>query len=50
MIYIFLAHGFEEIEAIVPRDVLKKAHINIATISIDKTVVESKNRVRYDDK
>ena len=43
MIYIFLAPGFEEIEAIVPRDVLKKANIDVNTVSIKETetVVES---------
>ncbi len=32
MIYIFLAPGFEEIEAIVTRDVLKKANIDVHTV------------------
>lgn len=41
MIYIFLAPGFEEIEAIVPRDVLKKAHIGVSTVSIGEKTVES---------
>ena len=41
MIYIFLAPGFEEVEVIVPRDVLKKASIDVNTVSIGETVVES---------
>ena len=41
MIYIFLAPGFEEIEAIVTRDVLKKAHIHVNTVSIGEKIVES---------
>ncbi|MBO6127159.1 MAG: DJ-1/PfpI family protein [Clostridia bacterium] len=41
MIYIFLAPGFEEIEAVVPRDVLKKANIDVATVSIGEKIVES---------
>lgn len=41
MIYIFLAPGFEEIEAIVTRDVLKKANIDANTVSIGEKIVES---------
>ena len=41
MVYIFLAPGFEEIEAIVPRDVLSKAGIDVNTVSIGEKVVES---------
>ena len=41
MIYIFLAPGFEEIEAVVPRDILKKANIDVNTVSIGETIVES---------
>ena len=41
MICIFLAPGFEEIEAIVPRDILKKANIDVNTVSIGEKIVES---------
>ena len=41
MICIFLAPGFEEIEAIVPRDVLKKANMYVNTVSIGERIVES---------
>ena len=41
MICIFLAPGFEEIEAVVPRDVLIKAGIDVNTVSVGEKVVES---------
>jgi len=35
--YLFLANGFEEIEAIAPIDILRRANINIQTVSISNT-------------
>ena len=46
MIYIFLAPGFEEIEAIVPRDVLKRANIDVNTVSIGEKIVESTKELK----
>ncbi|MCK9479918.1 MAG: DJ-1/PfpI family protein [Firmicutes bacterium] len=35
MIYMFLAEGFEEIEAIMPLDILRRAGANIQTVGIE---------------
>ncbi len=39
MIYLFLAEGFEEIEAIAPLDILRRAELEIATVGIGRKVV-----------
>lgn len=40
MVYLLLADGFEEIEALTPVDVLRRGGVNLKTVSIgDKTVV-----------
>ncbi|MBR2578747.1 MAG: DJ-1/PfpI family protein [Clostridia bacterium] len=41
MIYIFLADGFEEIEAIVPRDILRRGGVDVLTVGVTGDVVES---------
>ena len=39
MVYIFLADGFEECEALVPLDILRRGGINVNTVGIGgKTV------------
>lgn len=36
-VFIFLADGFEEIEAIAPIDILRRAEVNVVTVSISNT-------------
>ena len=44
MIYMFLANGFEEVEALAPLDMLRRAEIEIKTVGIGaKTVVGAHN-------
>lgn len=45
MIYAFLATGFEEVEAIAPIDVLRRAGLEVKTVSVtaDKTVLGAHN-------
>lgn len=41
MVYIFLADGFEEVEAVVPRDILKRGGVEVATVGVTGDVVTS---------
>ena len=46
MIYVFLAEGFEEIEALAPLDILRRAGIEVEMVSItDNQVVRSSHGV-----
>jgi len=39
MVYVFLADGFEEIEALTPVDIMRRANLNVATVGISGTSV-----------
>ena len=39
MIYMFLADGFEEVEALCPADIIKRAGLDITTVGIGKKTV-----------
>ena len=44
MIYVFLANGFEECEALVPIDILRRADFNVKTVGIgSKTITGAHN-------
>lgn len=44
MVYLFLAEGFEECEALIPLDILRRANVEIKTIGVTgKTVCGSHN-------
>lgn len=39
MVYMFLADGFEEVEALTPLDILRRARIPVSTVGVDSTAV-----------
>ena len=41
MVYHFLANGFEDMEAVVPFDLMKRAGIDVVTVGVGKTAVKS---------
>ena len=41
MVYLFLANGFEDMEAVVPFDLMKRAGIRVTTVGIGGKTVES---------
>ncbi len=48
-VFIFLANGFEEIEAIAPIDILRRAELDVVTVSIsDSKMVEGAHGVKVE--
>ena len=45
MIYIFLADGFEECEALVPLDILRRANIEVKTVGINNKAVTGSHKI-----
>ena len=46
MVYLFLADGFEEIEALSVVDILRRAKIEVTTVGIDKTVINGAHGIK----
>ena len=46
MIYILLANGFEEIEALTPRDILLRGGVDVKTVGVNSINVESANKLK----
>ena len=40
MIYVFLADGFEECEALVPVDILRRAGFDVITVGISSDIIK----------
>lgn len=45
MVYLMLANGFEEVEALAPLDILRRAEIEVKTIGISERIVTSSHGV-----
>lgn len=43
MVYVFLATGFEEIEAVAPLDILRKSGVDVTTVAVGENKVVSGN-------
>ena len=48
MIYVFLAEGFEEIEALAPVDVLRRGGIEVKTVGVGAKVIEGSHGIRVE--
>ena len=48
MVYVFLANGFEEMEAIAPIDLLRRAELKVITVAVgtDTTMVTGAHGIR----
>lgn len=48
-VYVFLANGFEDVEALIPVDVLRRGGVEVVTVSVAGTkMVETAHRVRIE--
>ncbi|MDE6395594.1 MAG: DJ-1/PfpI family protein, partial [Duncaniella sp.] len=48
-VYVFLADGFEEIEALAPVDLMRRAGLKVTTVSVnDSTVVTGSHGIRVE--
>lgn len=47
MVYIFLANGFEEIEALAPIDILRRAGVEVVTVGVGSSEIVSSHKVKF---
>lgn len=47
MIYLFLADGFEDIEALTPLDILKRGGVKVCTVAVGGDIITSKSGVKF---
>lgn len=47
MVYVFLADGFEDIEALAPIDILRRANVDVRTVSVTGAQVVSAHKVTF---
>lgn len=45
MVYVFLADGFEETEALVPVDILRRCGVDVVTVGVGKKTVTSSHKI-----
>lgn len=45
MVYLFLANGFEECEAITPLDILRRGNVEIKTVGIDSNTITGSHNI-----
>ena len=46
MVYVFLANGFEETEAIVPLDILRRANVDVKTVGIGSNIITGSHGIK----
>ena len=46
MVYLFLANGFEETEALVPLDILRRAQVPIKTVGIGSDIITGSHGIK----
>ena len=47
MVYVFLADGFEELEALAPIDILRRAGVEVVTVGVSGETVVGAHKVRF---
>lgn len=47
MVYVFLANGFEELEALAPIDILRRAGVEVVTVGVDSTEITASHKVVF---